>query len=156
MEPIYITSGMFTNDFPARFYTSDSFTFHNVTQYLLYAKALYFNNDSIAKKIYNEKNPRICKMIINDIDFSDNFKLLDWINKEPSIMLNGLRLKFKCNPSMIKTLRSTKSTNFIYMNADPIYGIGRDGSSTPVKYKEEWTGKNLLGKMLTIIYNESV
>lgn len=114
-------------------------------QYMMYQKALLFNDEEIAKKIIESKNPSIMKSLGQQVK---NFDEKVWINNREKIVYKGNYYKFTQNPELKNKL--IKSNKLIIAEASPfdrIWGIGFDAKKALHVSVNKW-GKNLLGKIL--------
>ncbi len=154
MKQTYISSGMFTNNFTALFYTPELKKFYTVTQYVMYMKAITVDELDISREILEERNPRRCVLTMDSTDVCNN-KLIRWIEFEPNVMLDGMRMKFQQNDHITRTLLDIGLTEYIYLNDNSIYGTGLHDRSLAAN-KENWVGKNVFGELLTKIFNEII
>jgi ribA/ribD-fused uncharacterized protein len=121
--------------------------FSNLYQYLIYQKALFYEDNIIAQKILNTKDYKLIKFYSNII--KENKKI--FTNKIiQEILENGLNNQINQNKELLNFV--INNNNFIYANCyDKILGIGFD-SINAIYNKDKW-GLNLYGKTLDIIKN---
>lgn len=112
----------------------------------MYKKALTFNDEEIAKKILNEKDPASCKSYGRKIkNFDENI----WAYKRYDIMVEALILKFTQNNDFKNKLINTKDKILVEASPyDRIWGIGLHYENDDVLDEKNWKGLNLLGKAL--------
>lgn len=147
----------FSNWCPSKFVAPEG-TFYAMEQYIMYRKAKLFKDKASAKKIL--ESVKESDMLLPNKEWNakmaavkkmgrqvENFTVEEWSKNVEEIAVTGLTMKFKQNPKMLKTLKSTGSS--ILVEAAPRdriwgVGVGYDKAKNP----ENWRGKNLLGKFL--------
>ena len=118
--------------------------FCNTEQYMMYYKALLFNDTVIAEQIIRTKNPKKIKKFGRQVK---NFNEDRWKLYREKIVYKGNLLKFIQNKKLEKYILSTKKKILVEASPyDSIWGIGLSESNAK-KYPESW-GLNLLGKTL--------
>ena len=136
----------FSNFYPAQFVDDKGITFHNSEQYLMYHKALLFNDIQIANNILSVKTPSTIKKLGRAVR---NFNESKWVECRRQIMGDGLYFKFNQNQDMKNFLLSTG--DLILVEASPydtIWGIGLSETNAMNTSEYQWRGQNLLGKSL--------
>ena len=142
--------GAFSNWYPATFIL-DGITYSSSEQYMMYQKALLFNDEEIAVKILNETNPLTVKRLGRNVKGFNNAK---WDEENMKIMINGLRAKFTQNEDIIKDLVNTG--NAVLAECAPndrIWGIGLSLKG-PYWDLSKWRGENRLGRVLMALRDE--
>lgn len=119
-------------------------------QYLMYQKAITFNDNETAGRILKERYPANQKNLGREVK---NFIPEIWDNVKYNLLKEGLRLKFLQNEYLKEYL--LKHKGFILVEASPtdrIWGIGFEWTNA-LENIDNW-GENLLGKILTELSNE--
>lgn len=156
METIYFWSHKngkyksFSNWYPEIFYNENKIRFITNEHYMMYKKALLFNDKDKANEILLLNNPIDVKKKGREIkNFDENV----WdLNKE-KIVYEGCYLKFSQNENIKKLLLETEEK--IIAEASPydkIWGIGLRESDA--KKGVNWNGQNLLGNILMKVRNK--
>jgi ribA/ribD-fused uncharacterized protein len=126
--------------------------FINCEQWMMYNKALLFDDLVSAEKIMLEKDPSKIKKIGRDII---GYDVKIWDKEKFKIVIKGNKLKFEQNIDMCNTLMGTKCSTLAEASPyDKIYGIGLDCDDVNALYPDKWRGKNLLGKALQVLRDE--
>ena len=147
----FFWGGPFSNWYPSIFIV-DGREYNCGEQFMMYWKAMTFDDKETAKKIMALSNPRDQKALGRKVkNYNDNV----WAKVRFAIVKRGLKEKFLQNPELKKYLLDRKDK--IIVEASPynrIWGIGY-GVTDPniLKEKDKW-GENLLGKMLMKIAKE--
>ena len=128
----------------------DGITFNCGEQYMMYMKAITFNDTEIADMIMKESDPKVIKgygrMVRN---YDDSV----WRKVRYKIVKDGLKQKFLQNEDARKELLKYKGMTIVEASPyDRIWGIGYSEKSA-MDNIDNW-GENLLGKILTEISNE--
>lgn len=125
-------------------FTVENNTFNCCEQYMMYQKALLFNDYKTAQLILKEKIPKKQKNLGRRVK---NFDEKVWNKYRSMIVLNANMFKFSSNNELKKILLSTKNEKIFEASPfDPIWGIGisKEDAESGIPYK----GDNLLGKCL--------
>ena len=137
----YEKYGCFSQWYRSNF-TVENNTFNCCEQYMMYQKALLFNDNRTAQLILEEKNPKIQKSLGRRVK---NFDEKVWNKHRSMIVLNANMFKFSSNNKLKEILLSTKNEEIFEASPfDPIWGIGisKEDAECGIPYK----GENLLGK----------
>ncbi|KAG8860337.1 hypothetical protein FRB96_003986 [Tulasnella sp. 330] len=112
--------------------------------FMMYHKAVLFNDIEIAKKILDTTNPKETKALGRRIaDFDEEI----WEMKRYDIVLAGNMAKFKASEECRKELLATGERYLVEASPfDRIWGIGFTAQNA-LENKSRW-GLNLLGKVL--------
>ena len=126
--------------------------FHNCEQYMMYHKAMLFNDIAIASQILLSPDPKRCKSLGRKVGKqNDNWDQEIWDENKFRIVVEGNYLKFSQNAKYKAILLATGDKLLAEASPyDNIWGIGI-GHTHPNAYKPDlWnnTGQNLLGKAL--------
>ena len=137
-----IDESCLSNWYPAKFKEGQT-SFFNTEQFMMYHKAILFNDTNAANQILANPDPRTCKAIGRTVkNFDNDF----WIKHRFSIVTHGNFLKFSQNPELRKFLLNTKSKVLVEASPyDCIWGIGLSKKDPLVYHPECWRGTNLLG-----------
>lgn len=116
-------------------------------QYMMYQKAILFNDIEIANKILAEVSPRNQKRLGRMVK---NFDQNIWSKNCMQIVYNGNKLKFTQNPHLLKQLLNTKGLKMVEASPyDRIWGIGMSKEEAVLVDESQWRGHNYLGRILT-------
>lgn len=137
--------GFFSQWFRCRFIWND-IKFSSAEQFMMYRKAVLFNDIEIAKSILTITDQRLIKKLGKEVK---NFDPNIWDSNKLEIVYTGNYLKFSQNLDLKKYLLDTEDA--IICEASPydlIWGIGTKD------VKSVWKGENLLGKILMKLRND--
>ena len=138
--------GVFSNWHPCIFETDDMM-FNCVEQYMMYHKAMLFDDQESADKIMLSKSPREQKALGRKVS---NFDKDEWENVAWDIVHEGCRLKFQSDSYLLAQLLATEGTTLVEASPyDKIWGIGLDAKNPDAMIREKWQGTNWLGEILT-------
>lgn len=115
-------------------------------QYMMWSKAMLFNDSETADKILNTLIPKEQKDLGKLVK---GFEQTIWDNNKYQIVSNACMLKFTQNPKLLSELLN--SDNKIFVEASPfdrIWGIGMREDERGVEDENNWKGENLLGYAL--------
>lgn len=158
----YGTSSPFSQFHPCLFTAKISFknskrkrekvTFSCAEQFMMYVKALTFEDFKIAKKILEETSPRKMKALGRRVkNFDDDV----WDDVKFNLVVSGNRLKFSQNKKLKKALLSTNEKILIEASPrDRIWGVGLGSRNPDIFDRTKWRGQNLLGKALMKVRKE--
>jgi ribA/ribD-fused uncharacterized protein len=127
-------------------FVEDGITFVHCEQYMMYKKAMLFNDINIAQKILLEKDPQKCKNLGKLVK---PFIQKIWDQNREKIIFNGSILKYTQNEKMLKEL--IESRDMVLVEASPtddIYGVKLGKNHPDIRNPLKWKGLNLLGKAL--------
>jgi ribA/ribD-fused uncharacterized protein len=146
---IFFWDGMFSNWYESPF-TVDGTTFNCGEQYMMYQKAITFNDADTADRILQARHPREHKALGREVK---NFNSKKWDEVKYSLVKSGLREKFLQNEKLKAYLLKHKGCTMVEASPyDRIWGIGFNAGSA-MENIDRW-GENLLGKILTELANE--
>lgn len=136
-------------DFPSKLCPIWHFT--STEKAFMYFKAIYFKDYEIADRIMQIDNPDECRKLGRKVkNFDDvkwekvRYKIFDELNYQKYTQDSNLREK----------LLDPKFDNKIFVEASPIdliWGVGLDENNPLIDDKENWKGKNYLGRIITNI-----
>lgn len=137
-------SNWFLSDF-----TIDGVKFTSMEQYMMYSKAVCFNDKVIAAQILNTQDVAHIKELGRSVlDYNENI----WNGMRQIIIYEGLLAKFTQNDSIREQLKSTGNA-FLAECAvrDCIWGIGLAMDNSKRLDISQWRGQNLLGYALMMV-----
>ena len=121
--------------------------FNTAEQFMMYSKAILFNDDFIAHKIRTTDDPHKQKALGRMVK---NFDKQKWNLVAREIVYIGNYAKFTQNHEVLKYLLDIKEKLIVEASPyDKIWGIGLDEVSAAKTPKSQWKGKNWLGVVLT-------
>ena len=135
-----------SNLFPCKL-TVDGQEWNSTEHYFQYQKAKTMGDDQIAARIRTVENPVEVMFIGKTISMEKAREKSDWEQKRESIMKTALEAKFE-DPTLKLLLHNTPGT-IGEATVNKTWGIGKGLSDKDATNKETWTGKNLMGKLLT-------
>lgn len=143
----FFYSGPFSQWASSKFKNEDGTSFCTAEQYMMYMKALHFNDHEIAEQILATSNPKIQKQLGRKVR---NFDDASWKLVCRDIVFHGNWLKFTQNPSLLATLMNTECDEFVEASpVDKLYGIGLNIANAMKTDPSEWPGENWLGLAIT-------
>ena len=127
-------------------FTVDGIQFNCGEQYMMFSKALLFNDAEMMAEIMLATSPRIQKQLGRKVENFDNEK---WMSVCQDIMVYGLYEKFKQNAMHREVLLNTGDTEIVEASPeDIIWGVGLSEEDPRILDKSRWLGKNYLGIVL--------
>lgn len=114
--------------------------------YMMYHKALTFNDIETASKILETPHPRDVKALGRLVK---NYDDKIWSQRRFDVVVQGNLLKFSQNQDLMDDL--IKYQDLIFVEASPvdvIWGIGLHYEDDRVLDEKQWKGQNLLGKAI--------
>jgi len=125
----------------------DGIQFNCTEQYMMYGKAMLFNDIEIAEKVLASSKPGSQKALGRKVK---KFNQDTWNKHAKAIVYKANDAKFKQNENLLKRLLKTKKTTLVEASpVDPIWGIGLAEDDPKAKDRRKWRGKNWLGEVLT-------
>lgn len=131
---------------------SNGLLFNCCEQYMMYQKAIFFNDFDTVARIMMEPNPKKQK------DYGRlvrNYDEKEWNEVRQKVVENGNILKFSQNQELYDCLMLTKDR--IIVEASPfdiIWGVGLGEDDPLILDEKNWRGQNLLGKALMNVREE--
>lgn len=136
----------FSNWYRAEFEVNNV-RFNCSEQYMMYKKAVLFNDDTIANKIIAASNPGKQKALGRQVK---NFNQEIWEDNCKQIVYDANYAKFTQNEPLLKALLKTKGTTLVEASpVDTIWGIGLAEDDPRASDRTKWKGTNWLGEILT-------
>ena len=121
--------------------------FKTVEHYMMYAKAMIFDDANIAGKILNTATPREAKALGRKVGGYDD---AIWAERRIGIVATGARAKFYQHPELKAFLLATAGLELVEASPyDRLWGIGLAATDARATVPAMWLGQNLLGKTLT-------
>lgn len=127
--------------------------FNCAEQYMMWKKAMLFGDTVQAAKILAEPKPEKHKELGRGVQpYVDAV----WVAARYDIVKAGNVAKFEQNPELMAQLKATKPAILVEASpVDLVWGIGYAEDHPNASEPSTWRGKNLLGKLLTEIRDES-
>ena len=141
---LFFLNGPLSQWYPAEI-EEEGIVFNCCEQYMMFYKAILFNDEVSAAKILDTAEPREQKRLGRQVK---NFNARIWNCRKQEIVFQGNYLKFTQHPSLKHYLLNTGKRIIAEANKhDSIWGIGMFADDRNLLRKELW-GKNLLGTIL--------
>ena len=142
-------SNLFLSDF-----TLGKLTFSSMEQYMMYQKAICFNDTKTASEILRTSDvghiKALGRMVAN---YNENY----WNGVRQIIIYEGLLAKFSQNQNLAKLLIDTKNALIAECAVnDLIWGIGLSLENPDRLHPKKWKGKNLLGYALMMVRTKMI
>ncbi|BFM48196.1 NADAR family protein [Marinomonas sp. THO17] len=142
----FFWSGTFSQWEPCLFKIEGT-TFNSAEQYMMYKKAILFNDQNAAGLILSSDDPKQQKAIGRLIK---NYDDTIWESHREEIVYTGNEAKFSQNPKFMKKLLKTAPSLLVESSpVDTIWGVGLHKTDPLILEQKNWKGLNLLGKILT-------
>ena len=127
----------------------DSIQFSSMEQYMMYKKAIVFNDTKIAKEILETTDVSKIKALGRQVsNYNDTY----WNGVRQIIIYKGLFEKFSQNEDLKKRLLNTGNDILAECAVqDKIWGIGISMKDVTRWNIEKWRGQNLLGFALMMV-----
>lgn len=153
---IFFWGGIFSQWYNSKV-VIDGKRFNCLEQWMMYNKAVLFNDANHARLIMSSNNPKQQKTYGRRIK---GFKKDKWEKVAYDIVKRGNYEKFTQNQDLKKELLETGNLTFVEASPyDKIWGIGMRENAPGIEDEKNWQGRNLLGKAITevrdIIKNEN-
>lgn len=130
----------------------DGITFNTCEQYMMYKKAMLFNDATTAQAIMANSNPREQKMLGRAVK---NFDDTVWMKYAYDYVVEGNRAKFEQNSDLRAELENTRGKLLVEASPyDKRWGIGMEEGDEGIENSVNWQGENLLGKAITQVRME--
>lgn len=121
----------------------DGIVFKTAEHWMMYHKAILFNNPIIAEQILKAHKPAKAKQLGREVL---GFNAAEWDRQKFDIVVNGNYHKFSQNPALKQFLIETKQKVIVEASpVDKIWGIGLAEDHPNAKNPRLWKGENLLG-----------
>lgn len=121
----------------------DDVSFSSMEQYMMYEKAVAFEDFNIAEKILETQNVGAIKQYGRQVA---NYNDIIWNGIRQIVVYKGLFAKFSQNETLCEKLRKTGSAILAECAVkDRIWGIGLSMNDPNRFDMNKWNGQNLLG-----------
>jgi ribA/ribD-fused uncharacterized protein len=143
---IYFWGSIYSQWAKTSFLDKNKQVFYTAEQYMMYQKALLFNDTQTAQEILKTKDPKVQKALGRKVKgFSEEL----WNKNKYRIVVQGNLYKFEQNDKLKKELLATGSKTLVEGSPyDKIWGVGLKYDDPKILNSDNWQGENLLGKAL--------
>lgn len=149
----WLDNGVCSNWYMSDF-TVDGEKFNCVEQYMMYRKAILFNNKQLAKEILAEKEPKNMKEYGRRVK---RFNQDIWDKHKFEIVFTGVYNKFNQNNELRQWLIEADADYFVEASPyDAIWGIKLGVDDMRCLNTDQWKGENLLGKAIKEARNKII
>src|SRR6185437_349217 len=132
----------------------DDILFNSAEQYMMYSKAILFNNNDIAEQILLSKDVREQKMLGRKVK---GFDIKIWEGEAINFVYKGNKAKFSQNEEFKNLLLSTRGKTLVEASpTDTVWGIGLEETDKASNQIWTWKGTNWLGIILTELREEII
>lgn len=126
--------------------------FNSAEQYMMFQKAILFNDYETAEKILDTRNVRTQKELGRQVKGFDNGL---WTVNCRRIVYEANKYKFSQNRQLLDELLATRGTTLVEASPyDTIWGIGLTKDDERATDRSKWKGKNWLGHILTLLRDD--
>jgi ribA/ribD-fused uncharacterized protein len=125
--------------------------FNHVEKFMMYGKAMLFNDQAKAQEILNTDNPYDCKQLGRQVA---GFDQAQWDKWAYQIVLTGNREKYRQNPGAAKFLIETAPFILAEGSYDRTWGVGLSKDDTRIAVQANWTGENRAGTIQMQVRDE--
>lgn len=130
----------------------DNLVFNSSEQFMMYNKALLFEDIEIAEKILLSKDVKEQKALGRQVR---NFDIKIWEKEAINIIFKGNKAKFSQNNEFKNLLLSTEGQTLVEASpTDVVWGIGLEEADHKAFNIRTWNGTNWLGIALTELREE--
>lgn len=127
----------------------DGIKYTSMEQYMMYQKAICFQDTIIAERILQTDNVAEIKQLGRQVA---NYSEFVWNGIRQIVIYEGLLEKFRQNEDLRKMLKDTNDGILAECAVrDRIWGIGLSMTDPDRLSPEKWKGKNLLGFLLMLV-----
>ncbi|SOK58441.1 Uncharacterized protein COG3236 [Yersinia phage fHe-Yen9-04] len=124
-------------------------TFNCTEQYMMYAKAIVFDDIIIANKVLETNSQSKQKALGRQVS---NYDDEIWNEIRFEIVYDACLAKFSQNEKLKEQLLSTGNLHLVEASPyDKIWGIGMKDDHPDATNPEKWDGLNLLGEVLMVV-----
>lgn len=130
-------------------FTIEGILFSSMEQYMMYMKAMCFDDKTVASKILETKDVAEIKALGRQVS---NYNDSIWNGMRQILIYEGLLAKFTQNEDLKEQLISTGDAILAECAVkDRIWGIGLSMTSPKRVNIYQWNGQNLLGYALMVV-----
>lgn len=146
-------NGYLSNWYLSRF-TADGIEFSSMEQYMMYNKAIVFNDINVANQILKTTDVAVIKQFGRTVaNYDDNY----WNGIRQIVVYDGLIQKFSQNSELNRMLADTGNSILAECAVrDRIWGIGLSMEDADRFDRTKWKGQNLLGYALMQVRNKII
>lgn len=146
-------NGYLSNWYLSRF-TADGIEFSSMEQYMMYNKAIVFNDINVANQILKTTDVAVIKQFGRTVaNYDDNY----WNGIRQIVVYDGLIQKFSQNSELKRMLADTGNSILAECAVrDRIWGIGLSMEDAGRFDRTKWKGQNLLGYALMQVRNKII
>lgn len=147
----FFYGGVYSQWYYCPFYVGRLY-FRTAEHYMMYEKAILFDDQEIAEKMIQTEEPRQVKRMGKLVK---NFNQAIWDKEKFDIVLRGNWYKFSSDTFLREELLSTKNTVLVEASpTDIVWGIGRGTTYPFLRDFDTWRGENLLGFAIMLVREE--
>ena len=141
-------NGYLSNWYPSNF-TLNDVKFSSMEQFMMYRKAICFNDEAVAAQILSTNDVAEIKSLGRQVSgYDENM----WNGIRQIVVYEGLLAKFSQNVELKTKLKSTGNALLAECAVkDCIWGIGLSMKDSDRFDKKRWKGQNLLGYTLMMV-----
>ena len=141
-------NGYLSNWYPSHFIVN-GIQFSSMEQFMMYRKAIYFGDETVALQILSTSNVADIKSLGRQVI---NYDESLWNGIRQIVVYEGLLAKFSQNKDLKIKLKSTGNAILAECAVkDCIWGIGLSMKDPNRFNKVKWKGQNLLGYTLMMV-----
>ena len=145
-EFTFFWSGVFSQWYFAEI-NIDGMSYDCCEQYMMYKKAMLFNDIDIANQIMATKSPKNQKALGRKVS---GFNKAKWDAIAKQVVYDANYAKFTQHVQLLEELLNTGNTTIVEASPyDRIWGIGLSASDPRAQDRNQWRGTNWLGEVLT-------
>lgn len=128
-------------------FTFNGMKFNRAEQFMMFCKAMFFDDIKTARAIMKSDNPGEQKALGRGVK---NFNVDRWAAVARDIVYVGSYCKYTQNDDLRKALLNTGDKTLVEASPyDKIWGIGLAEDNPNAADRSKWQGKNWLGEVLT-------
>ena len=144
-------NGYLSNWYMSDFYV-DGIKFSSMEQYMMYQKAIAFNDTNIAAQILQNDDVAVVKDLGRKVsNYNDHL----WNGIRQIVIYKGLLEKFRQNIKLREQLKATGNAILAECAvSDKVWGIGLSTKDPDRLDMSKWDGKSLLGYALMMVRDE--
>lgn len=141
-------NGYLSNWYPSKF-SVEGVVFSSMEQYMMYQKAICFEDKNIATQILLTNDVSQIKALGRMVSgYDDNY----WNGIRQIVVYKGLLAKFAQNDNLKELLKGTEEAILAECAVkDKIWGIGLSMKDADRLNRTKWKGQNLLGYTLMMV-----
>lgn len=142
----FFWNGPFSQWYPSKFEVH-GMKFNCAEQFMMFCKAVVFNDFEIAKKVMKSNSPQEQKRLGRKVK---GFDIGKWSGIAKNIVYVGNFSKYTQDLDLGLILENTEGKTLVEASPyDKIWGIGLAADNPAAQRRATWQGKNWLGEVLT-------